>query len=63
MQSNDPRLPVCTAHYFWNITAAAAFVIGTEKLNMSLNKEYNGNGQLVLPSTCFTSSLQGIEVC
>jgi len=36
MQSNNLGLPVCTAHYFWNITAAA-FVIGIEKLNMSLN--------------------------
>jgi hypothetical protein len=62
MQSNNLGLPVCIVHYFWNITAAAAFVIGIEKLNMSLNKEKNGNDQLVLPSTCFTSSLQGIEV-
>jgi hypothetical protein len=39
MQSNNLGLPVCTVHYFWNITgAAAAFVIGIEKLNMSLNK-------------------------
>jgi len=61
MQSNNLGMPVRTAHYFWNITAAA-FAIGIQKLNMSLNKELNGNGQLVLPSTCFTSSLQGIEV-
>jgi hypothetical protein len=39
MQSSNPGMPVCTAHYFWNITAAAAFVIGIQKLNMSLNKE------------------------
>jgi len=40
MQSNNLGLPVCTVHYFWNITAAAAaIVIGIEKLNMSLNKE------------------------
>jgi len=39
MQSNNLGLPACTVHYFWNITAAAAFVIGIEKLNMSLNKE------------------------
>ena len=39
MQSNNLGLPACTVHYFWNITTAAAFVIGIEKLNMSLNKE------------------------
>lgn len=40
MQNNNLGMPVCTAHYFWNITAAAAaFVIGIQKLNMSLNKE------------------------
>jgi hypothetical protein len=60
MESNNLGLSVCTVHYFWNITAAA-FVIGIEKLNMSLNKEQNGNGQLVLPSTCFNSSLLGTE--
>ena len=39
MQNNNLGMPVCTAHYFWNITAAAAVVIGIQKLNMSLNKE------------------------